>query len=229
MSNKGIHANHRARMKQKFLENRSEAYYPHQLLEILLFFSIPRCDTNPIGHDLLERFRTIENVMSAEVDQLMEVNKIGPASAYFIRAVGEICRRYAKDRDKRLQFGSLADFKDYFVKNEPGYPDNSLVILSVNEQLELVGTEYFSLDNFTGDCSVSRIMIGSIIKGCTARIAVCLYHKLNLLMPDDRDYFLARMISNAATAIDTELIDLVVCDGDFAFSMRSSGSFSFVI
>ena len=49
------HAGHRERLKRRFAEEGLEQFAPHEILELLLFFSNPRSDTNPIAHELIHR------------------------------------------------------------------------------------------------------------------------------------------------------------------------------
>lgn len=87
---KNLHANHRQRTLNRYLSHPEEELYPHQLLEILLFFSISRRDTNPTAHLLLDQFGTISNLLNCSIEELCEVKGIGPASANLIHLVGEI-------------------------------------------------------------------------------------------------------------------------------------------
>jgi len=214
-------------MKQKFLENGSGNYYPHQLLEMLLFYTIPRKDTNPAAHRLLEHFDNLDGVLSAEVDSLEEVEEIGSASACFIKAVGEICRRYSQVSEERISFSSTKSLKKYFTENFPEQSTDSLLIISVNAQLELVHSESVSLGNISGNSAAARIIAGIILKGGTNRIAAGIYHICSPLVPTRIDYRLTKMIAETASTMDTELIDMVVCSGEYAFSMRETGAFGF--
>ena len=66
MSNKeNLHAGHRERMIEKFLNN-PQSFSDHELLEVLLFYAIPRRNTNDIAHRLLRTFGSIEKVFSAD-------------------------------------------------------------------------------------------------------------------------------------------------------------------
>ena len=51
----GIHEGHRARMKKKLLENGERSLADHELLEVLLYYAIPRRDTNELAHRLLKQ------------------------------------------------------------------------------------------------------------------------------------------------------------------------------
>ena len=86
-----MHEGHRERMRNKF---RKGALEDHELLELLLFFSIPRSNTNEIAHTLLDRFGSIKNVFERREEVLKQVDGIGDNSAILIRLVAELSRRY---------------------------------------------------------------------------------------------------------------------------------------
>ena len=97
----GIHQGHRARRRQLFLEHGLEPFADHEVLELLLFYAIPQKDTNPIAHRLLERFGSLEGVLSASVEELKEVEGVGESAAILLELVPLINRRAALDSMNR--------------------------------------------------------------------------------------------------------------------------------
>ena len=61
----GIHDGHREKMRQRFLKGGLEPFADHEALELLLYYAIPRRDTNPIAHALMERYGSLRAVLSA--------------------------------------------------------------------------------------------------------------------------------------------------------------------
>lgn len=70
------HLGHRARMTEKVLNNPT-VLADHELLEVLLYGTLPRIDTNPLAHKLLEVFGSLENLFSADMKELMVVKGVG--------------------------------------------------------------------------------------------------------------------------------------------------------
>ena len=68
MAEKNSHDGHRKRLKNKFIENGLDVFEPHEALELFLFYAIPRKDTNPLAHRLLDRYYTISSVCDAPID-----------------------------------------------------------------------------------------------------------------------------------------------------------------
>ncbi len=78
---------HRERLKERFREGGAEAMPDYELLEMLLFRAIKRGDTKPLAKQLLARFGTFAEVLSADPERLMEVHGVGEAVATEIKIV----------------------------------------------------------------------------------------------------------------------------------------------
>ena len=91
-----VHVNHRSRIKNKFVENGLSTFAEHEMLEMLLFFSIPQADTNPTAHRLIEKFGSLKGVFDANIDNLMAVDGVGTNSAILIKLFPALMREYNK-------------------------------------------------------------------------------------------------------------------------------------
>ena len=89
-----IHDGHRQRLKQRFLEEGLESFTDIQVLELLLFFSVPRQDTNPIAHALLDHFGSLYQVLEAPVEELRKVKGVGEQSALLLSLMNYVPRYY---------------------------------------------------------------------------------------------------------------------------------------
>lgn len=75
-----IHENHRARMQERVAHNGMESLAEHEVLEYMLYLAIPRQDTNPLAHRLIDHFGSFCRVMEATPQELMQVKGVGPRS-----------------------------------------------------------------------------------------------------------------------------------------------------
>ena len=92
-----MHEHHRERMRSRYLAAGFDGFQSHELLEMLLYYTKARENTNPTAHALMERFGSIKSVMEATVDELMEVAGIGEQSAILLKLVTEFTKRYTEE------------------------------------------------------------------------------------------------------------------------------------
>ena len=91
-----LHGGHRERLKSQFLQNGLNSLTDIQKLELLLFFAIPQKDTNPIAHNLLNKFGSIKNVIEADYLRLIETDGVKENSATLISLVNSLANYYHK-------------------------------------------------------------------------------------------------------------------------------------
>ncbi|MCL2068943.1 MAG: hypothetical protein FWH00_03500, partial [Oscillospiraceae bacterium] len=94
---KSPHDERRKRVREKFSQTQMAYFHDHEKLEMLLFYAIPRGDTNEIGHALIERFGSISGVFDADYKSLLEVGGVGPNAAMLIGVVGSLIQAYHDD------------------------------------------------------------------------------------------------------------------------------------
>lgn len=92
------HKNHRNRLKTKVRKHGLDCLEYHEILELLLTYTIPRKDTNPTAHALIERFGSFVNVLDANYFDLMKVDGVGPESALLINVVSQLKDIYNKNK-----------------------------------------------------------------------------------------------------------------------------------
>ena len=78
---------HRSRLKKRFLLAGRDGVSEHELLELLLFYSIPRKDVKPLAKELLNRFGSVEAVLAAGSEQLMQSSGIGESSIVLLKLI----------------------------------------------------------------------------------------------------------------------------------------------
>lgn len=100
-----MHEGHRRRMYEKLKNN--DGLNDHELIEILLFNALPRVNTNPIAHKLLETFGSLSGVLNAQPEQLVTVEGIGASTAMYIKCIAECMRR------TNLSYAGIAVMKNH--------------------------------------------------------------------------------------------------------------------
>ncbi|MCQ2400244.1 MAG: hypothetical protein MJ072_07035 [Clostridia bacterium] len=108
-----IHAQHRDRLRSKLL-SAPQSLNKHELMEVLLFYAIPRMNVNPLAHRLMYKFGSIDEVLHADESALMEVRGVGASTATYLRCLGKILDHKADADDEITSVQSANEAKDYF-------------------------------------------------------------------------------------------------------------------
>ncbi|MFQ3666523.1 MAG: DNA repair protein RadC [Sphingomonadaceae bacterium] len=119
ISAKDLNQGHRQRLLKRLYEVGHEGLAEHEILEGLLFQFIPRIDTKPIAKRLLLEFGDLLGVLTASIDDLRDIEGLGPQSAVglkFVHATAvRAMRREAVRSEKGHQwhFANLDDVIGY--------------------------------------------------------------------------------------------------------------------
>ena len=96
-----VHDGHRKRLRQRFMDEGLDHFSDIQVLELLLYYAIPRRDTNELAHRLIQHFGTLDALSAAAVEELTEIPDVGEITAKCI--VGYLHQPQAKDLIARLK------------------------------------------------------------------------------------------------------------------------------
>ena len=111
----GVHDGHRERLKTQYRENGIKSLNPHQVLELLLGYSIPRKDTNELAHTLMFRYGSLDGVLHASAESLLDVKGITAHSATLLNLIGDISDGYIAKNDRRVRFASVEEAGEYLL------------------------------------------------------------------------------------------------------------------
>ena len=105
---------HRDRIRLKYREHGDTAFADYEILEMLLFRSIPQRDTKPLAKALLERFGTLAGVFGASIKLLQEVKGVGETVALDLKLIGTASQRMLKSEIRNKQvLSSWSSVIDY--------------------------------------------------------------------------------------------------------------------
>ena len=111
-----LHDGHRQRKKQRFLQHGLDSFADHEVLELLLFYAIPRRDTNETAHRLLEHFGTLKGVLMASVEELQKVEGVGENAAILLHLLQAVSYRTLRAAGDDTILNSVDSAGAYFQK-----------------------------------------------------------------------------------------------------------------
>lgn len=224
MGTESIHKEHRKRLKKRFLDNGLDDFTDIQALELLLFYAIPRRDTNVIAHELLERFGSLSQVLEADAADLKKVNGIGEEAALLLTLMPQLARFYQVDSAKRVKcLTSLEDCGRYLLPYFFGRDTETVFLLCLDAKCKVLCCKEVGMGSVNAaSISVRRIVETALAANATA-VVLAHNHPSGMALPSDEDVLTTRRVAMALSAVEIRLVDhIVVADDDYV-SMAQSG------
>ncbi len=213
----GVHDGHRERLRQSFLEHGLSGMNDINALELLLFYAVPRRDTNELAHLLLQHFGSLDGVFSASAEELCEVEGIGAYAASLLTLVPEIMKksRLSKSREIR-QIRSSDDAGEYLLPYFMNERDEVVYLLCLDSKRAVICCAEMGRGVVNAvDASVRRIVEKALkVKACSVIIAH--NHPDGLALPSREDDLFTKCLYNALETVGIRLEDhIIVADEDY--------------
>jgi len=225
-----LHAHHRERLRKEFIENGFNRATPeHKLMELLLFYSIPRKDTNEIAHELVNHFGSISNILDATPEELAKVKGVGANSATLIKLVATICSAYITDKIKPgMQPDSIEDIGKMLIKLHFGFTKEVFSVTTLNSKGAIIATDFITEGDISSVGVTSRMVIENLIKRNAASAIICHNHPNGNAIPSDADVKMTERVAKAMAHINIDLLDHIIVISDDYVSLRQSAAYRHV-
>ena len=220
----GIHDGHREKMRRRFLETGLEGFADHEALELLLYYAIPRRDTNPIAHALMERYGTLSAVLSAPVEDLQKVEGIGGSAAVLLSLVSRISRKARlADAAQETVITSTEQAGAYLLERFAGETREVVYLMCLDRKGKLLACKRLADGGAaSADLNIRKVMETVLLTSASA-VILSHNHPSGVALPSPEDTSTTLQVREALRTIGVELVDhIIVADRDFV-SMADSG------
>lgn len=222
------HAEHRKRVRKEFLANGfSDATPPHKILEFLLFFAIPRKDTNETAHALLNRFGSIAAVLEATPEELMRVDGIGESAAALIKLFLPVFREYNKEKSvKSSKITSIDQIGDALMKKYIGYTTEVFTLVTISNKGTVIAFDTIGEGDVSSIGVSTRSVIEKVIERKAVGAVICHNHPNGNALPSSADLEMTRRLALALSHINVCLLDHIIIADDDWVTLANSESYA---
>ena len=220
-----VHDNHRERVRQKFAAQGFTGWHDHEILELFLFYVMPRVDTNPTAHALIDEFGTLAQVLDADVDALKRVRGVGETTALYLHALGRLPSVYAQSKwDGKKTVLSNATATSLFCIDFIGHASDEVMGLICLDTQRQVKKKLLLSQGLVDIVEVSIRRIAEAAMGVNARyVVLCHNHPSGMAAPSYTDIETTKSIAKALSPLNIEVLDHIVVGGKTAYSMAEAG------
>lgn len=221
-----MHEGHRNRLKDRFLREGLDGFEPHNVLELLLFYSIPQKDTNELAHTLMNRFGSLSAVFDAPPEALMSVPGIKKHSAVLLKLIPAVARYYYTTADEaHEQYDNVEKIGRMLVNKYVGVVDEVVFLLLLDNKFKLLDCVKVHEGSVNSVQITPRKLIELAITKRAAMAVLAHNHPGGVPIPSSEDINTTCVLKSAFDLVGITLLEhiLVAQNRYIPLLLRSSG------
>lgn len=215
---------HRQRVKDRFRKEGLDHFDESHVLELLLFYCIPRIDTKPIAKRLIEHFGSLSQVLEAPIEELQKVEGMGENAATFLNLVTAVGRYYLVQRTtKHTVLNTTEKCGQYLLPYFFGRRNETVFLLCLDAKCKVLCCREIG----EGSVNSAGIPVRKVVEQALAvnatTVVLAHNHPSGIALPSGDDVATTNRVAKALDAVEIILADhIVVADDDFV-SLYQSG------
>lgn len=221
--NKSIHNGHRKRLRSQVSEHGFNNLFEHQVLEYMLSFVIPRKDTNPLAHKLIDKFGGFYNVLNADINELMVIDGVGERCASYITSFKQIFNYYQKSQ---IQIGDKVSNPSEAVllckKLLQHKQFEEIYFIGVGSKNEVIGFDKLEAGSLNKvDFCINKVAI-LINKYKCPNIIITHNHPSSATFPSSKDLLATKAIYFHCKLNNINFLDHIIISDDDCYSFKDN-------
>ncbi|NRA73250.1 MAG: DNA repair protein RadC [Rickettsiales bacterium] len=224
--NNSTYKGHRLRAKNKFLKTKPGVLQDYEVLELLLFYSIPRKDVKALAKSLLKQFGNLGNLINCPTSKLTKMPGIGQTTITLIKLIKEIL--FITNKEQIIKKPILSSWEKLilYLRTNIGYsPTENMKVLYLNAKNILLGEELYDLGTVNRICIYPREILKAALYFEATGIILVHNHPSGITRPSKQDIDFTINIKDTLRVLDITLIDHVIISANSEFSFKSNSLF----
>ena len=224
MPSTDISQGHRKRLRERFIKSGLAGFHDYEIIELLLTLGSPRKDCKQQAKEAIERFKTLRGVLEASPEELQQISGIGSHSAFGVKLVQEVARKYLKEKimDKPI-YKSAQEIFDYLYHSMRDLKKEVFKVIYLNRQNQII--EITDLFQGTVDSSFisPREVIEGVIKHNAASLIFVHNHPSGDPAPSKNDKEMTRDLVYAGSIMRVRVLGHIIIGDNRYFSFAGEG------
>ena len=212
---KNLHAGHRQRVRQRFLSEGLDAFEDHQVLELLLFYAIPRMDTNDLAHRMIKEFGSLAGLFEADAKDIARRCKVSENTAVLVSLIPSLSRRYflGKWGDKPI-INSSSKAGEYAISLLVGHIYEVFYVICLDTQNRVNYADMVHEGTINEAAIYPRLIVETALRHQASSVILAHNHPGGSLNPSRADISVTQKIITALDSISIKVLDHIIVAGD---------------
>lgn len=223
MADKPVHKGHRERVKQRFLAEGLSHFDRHQVVELLLFFGIPRRDTNELAHLLLNTFGSLSGILDAPYEELCRVSGMTENAAVLICFCKALTREYACDKQRiGTVLKSHQAMGEYAVPYFVGLDHEAVLLVCMDSRYRVLHAGIVTNGSVNAAEINIRLIMQIALRHNATAVMLAHNHPGGSAVPSYEDVTTTKALREVLSPAGITLLDHIVVAGEEFTSMRNT-------
>jgi DNA repair protein RadC len=219
-----MHDGHRERLKNRFIFEGLDNFEQHQVLELVLFYCIPRKDTNEIAHELINKYGSISGVFEADYKDLAEQTGVGKNSALLLNLIPSLSRLYLKDKcGERPVLNSSVKAGEFIVSLFAGRIYEAFYVICLDAQNKVNHAALVHEGTINEAPIYPRIIVETALRHQANSVILAHNHPGGSLRASSADIEATKRIKSALEGISIKVVDHIISAGSKYLSLAEEG------
>ncbi len=214
---------HRQRLRERFLQSGLDGFLDYEIIELLLTLGTPRKDCKQPAKEAISKFKGLTGVLDSTLDELQQINGIGPSNAFGIKLFQAISERYTKETiDPKLLFDSPKIVFEYLREKIGREKKEHFAVLCFDTRNNLIVNEV-SVGTLNASLVHPREVFNIAILNHSSHLIVSHNHPSGDTSPSEADIITTQRLVEAGKILGISVIDHIIISRDGYSSLKEQG------
>lgn len=223
-----MHEGHRDRMRNRYIKEGIDAFEPHNVLEMLLFYCIPRKDTNELAHALIKRFGSLTEVLDAPVHELERTEGLSRNAAVFLSMIPDVCRYYMKEKKSAQKVCGKQEIERYIVERFIGLSEEHVILACIDNAMRLTSCDIVCEGSVNSAAVSIRAIVDLALRHNAVAVILAHNHPRGLPLPSREDIVTTQRVHDALETLSIRLLDHIICTPTDHTSLADTTKFDYL-
>jgi len=215
---------HRKRLREKFVKSGLKGFHDYEIVELLLSLGTPRRDCKQQAKEALKKFKNLRGVLEAPLEELQQIDGIGPHNAFGIKLAQEVAREFLKEKiiDKPI-YRSAQEIFDYLYHSMRDLRKEVLKVIYLNSQNQIIETEDLFEGTVNSGAISPREVIESAIRNSATALIFVHNHPSGNPEPSKSDKEITKDLVYAGSIMQIKILDHIIIGDNKYYSFAGEG------
>ena len=215
-----VHTGHRKRLKAKFAEDGFTHFVDHEILEALLFYTLPYRDTNPLAHALIDAGGSLSGALHLPPEILETIPGCPRGAALFFSLLTEAGIRAHGEECAVPTYGTCDALTALARHVTEGVSDDRTFLLLFDNHYRLLGSSEVFRGYYASASFRAQQVVAPALRARASIVVLVSTHANRIARPDPYEMAASRHMASALRVVGVKLLDHLILAGDVCLSLK---------